>query len=57
LIAQRVKPLEGLPESDEEEDDREQIALIMSSFFHFFEEPKKDTFGTILLSCRRNYPD
>ena len=30
LIAQKVKPLETLLESDEEEDDGEQIAPVMS---------------------------
>lgn len=36
LIGQRVKPLEGLSESDEEEDDGKRITPIMSSFFIFF---------------------
>jgi hypothetical protein len=49
LIADSVKPLEGLPESDKEEDDGERIAPIMSSIFYFFEEPEKDTAGTKLL--------
>jgi hypothetical protein len=49
LIGQRVKPLEGLLESDEEEDDEERITPIMSSFFDIFEEPEKDTAGTGLL--------
>jgi hypothetical protein len=35
LIAQKVKPLEMLLESDEE-DGGERIAAIMSSFFDFF---------------------
>jgi hypothetical protein len=43
LIAQKVKPLEMLLESDEEEDVGERIVAIMSSFFDFFEEPEKDT--------------
>jgi hypothetical protein len=51
LIAHKVKPLEMLPESDEEEDDGERIALVMSSFFDVFEEEtKKDTTGTGVLS-------
>ena len=51
LIAQRVKPLEALPESDGEEDDEEQIAPVMSSFFYVFEEEdEKDIVGTGLLS-------
>jgi hypothetical protein len=37
LIAQKVKPLEILPESDEEEDDEERIAPVMTSFFDVFE--------------------
>jgi hypothetical protein len=50
LIAQKVKPLEMLLESDEEEDDVERIAPIMSSFFYFFgEEHEKDTSITRLL--------
>jgi hypothetical protein len=50
LIAQMVKPLEVLPESDEEEDDEERIALVMSSFFVVFEEEdEKDTSGMGLL--------
>lgn len=49
LIGQRVKPLEGLSESDEEEDDGKRITPIMSSFFIFFEEPEKDTTGAGLL--------
>jgi hypothetical protein len=49
LIAQMVKPLEVLPESDEEEDDGEQIAPVMSSFVDVFKEDEKDTTGTGLL--------
>jgi hypothetical protein len=50
LIAQMVKPLEVLPESDEEEDDGEQIAPVMSSFVDVFEEEdEKETAGTGLL--------
>jgi hypothetical protein len=50
LIAQRVKPLEVLPESDEEEDDSERIAAVMSSSVDVFEEEdEKETTGTGLL--------
>jgi hypothetical protein len=49
LIAQKVKPLKMLLESDEEEDDGEQIALVMSSFFDTFEEAEKETINTRLL--------
>jgi hypothetical protein len=49
LIAQRVKSLETLPKSDEEEDEGEWIAPVMSSFFDTFkDEAEKDTNGTTL---------
>jgi hypothetical protein len=50
LIAQRVKPLESLPGSEEEEEG-EKIAPIMSSFLNANEEEaKKDTVGITLAS-------
>jgi hypothetical protein len=50
LIAQKVKPLETLLESDEE-DDGEWIAPVMISFFDTLKyEAKKDTTGTTLAS-------
>ena len=49
LIALKVKPLETLPESDEEEDDGEWIAPVMNSFFDTFKyEAEKDTADTTL---------
>jgi hypothetical protein len=49
LIAQRVTPLESLPEIEEEEEE-ERIAPVMSSFFDVDEDEteEKDTIGTTL---------
>ena len=49
LIAQRVTPLESLPESEEEEEEQ-RIAPVMSSFFDVDEgeTKEKDIIGTTL---------
>jgi hypothetical protein len=57
LIAQRVTPLELLPESEEEEEE-ERIAPMMSSFFDVDEDEteEKDIVGTILVLKRSAPP-
>jgi hypothetical protein len=50
LIAQRVTPLESLPENEQEAEE-ERIALVMSSFFDVDEDEtkEKDTADTTLV--------